>query len=288
MNILCFGSLNIDYTYFVDDFVSAGKTITASKMQKSFGGKGLNQSIALARAGANVYHAGLIGGDGAELKSFLEQNGVCADLVDVIDAPTGHAIIQVDNNGGNCIIVCGGANRMLDRRYIDNVLSKFDRGDAIVLQNEINDVAYIAQKAHANGMVVSANPSPIEGFDVCLDDVDIILVNEHEAKALFGENDVEAVARIVREKYRSKTVVMTLGSRGASFIDDDKTIFCEACRVNAVDTTGAGDTFTGFFLKCYLDGMDAKSAMNIATRAAAISVTRLGAAVSIPYMNEIQ
>lgn len=288
MKILSFGSLNVDHTYFVDDFVSAGKTITSHKMQKNFGGKGLNQSIALARAGAAVFHAGLIGNDGAELKRFLMQNGVVADSVEMADAPTGHAIIQVDKNGGNCIIVYGGANRNIDRGYIDGVLEKFEKGDAVVLQNEINDIAYIAKKAHAKGMIVVFNPSPVDGIDIDLDDVDILILNEHEAMEMLNVRDIDSVKAVVHERYFDKTVVMTLGADGAVFMRGNETVFKAAQKVEAVDTTGAGDTFTGFFLKCYLDGMGAEAAMDIATKAAAISVTRLGAAVSIPYIDEIK
>ena len=287
MKILNFGSLNIDTTLFVDGFAAAGKTISASSMKQSFGGKGLNQSVAMARAGATVFHAGKVGRDGASLRDFLHECGVDVSYVATSDKPTGCAMIQVDKRGENCIVVYGGANRDISREYADEVLSHFGAGDMAVLQNEISNVGYIARRAHEKGMTVVLNPSPIDGLDVDMNDVDILILNENEAEALFGSADAEKVAGAAGRKYPKMRVVLTLGERGSRFIGGGETFSVDAVKVNAVDTTGAGDTFTGYFLAGIVGGATTRDAMETASRAAAIAVTRKGAAESVPRREEI-
>ena len=132
MRIINFGSLNIDKVYQVEQFVRPGQTITAKDYAVAAGGKGLNQSVALARAGAAVWHAGKLGADGAMLRDRLAENGVELSCLMVGDCPTGHAIIQVDRSGQNCIILYGGTNRQITQDYADEVLSHFAAGDVLV------------------------------------------------------------------------------------------------------------------------------------------------------------
>ncbi len=285
--LLCFGSLNIDYTYAVKDFVSAGETIKSSSLQRNIGGKGLNQAVACAKAGGTIYQAGKIGKDGLFLKDYLDKNGVNTEFINIGDTPTGHAIIQVNEKGGNCIIIHGGSNVEITTEYVNEVLGNFEADDVILLQNEINNLAYIVKAAKEKGMTVVLNPSPVEGLELPFELVDYFILNEHEAEALFGESDIERVVLKMREAYPLAKFVMTLGAEGSVYIDAEQTIKISAVRVQAVDTTAAGDTFTGYFLTAVMRGESPKSAMDIASKAASITVSRKGAAESIPIYTEI-
>ena len=287
MRILNFGALNIDYVYNVDDFVKGGQTISARELTRSIGGKGLNQSIALSRAGATVYHAGCIGEDGCFLKEYLDENGADTQFVKTVDAPTGHALIQVDSKGENCIIIFGGANKAITHEHVDEALSYFDSEDAILLQNEINDVRYIAEKAREKGMTVILNPSPVTNLDVPLQLVDMFLLNELEAAEIFGKENTEEQLQAMHETYPNAKFVLTLGEHGAVYMDAEQTVRVDAVKANAVDTTAAGDTFTGYFLTEYFAGAGVEKALRTAAKAAAIAVSRQGASPSIPYKEEI-
>jgi ribokinase len=162
MKVLNFGSLNIDYVYDVGRFVRASETIAAMDRHIFCGGKGLNQSIAMAKAGVPVYHAGCVGEGGDILVSALTEAGVDAGYVLRTEGPVGHTVIQVDKDGQNCIIVYGGTNRRIPREHIDRVLADFTAGDLLVLQNEINDLAYIMGCATGKGMEIVFNPSPCD------------------------------------------------------------------------------------------------------------------------------
>jgi len=149
MKILNFGSLNIDYTYQVEHFVRAGETLSSDSLQIFSGGKGLNQSIALSRAGADVWHAGAVGKeDGEFLLRQLEEAGVHTEFIAHTEGKTGHAIIQKDPTGQNCILLYGGANQEITRQMADRVLESFEEGDFLILQNEISEIGYIMEKAH--------------------------------------------------------------------------------------------------------------------------------------------
>ena len=288
MKILNFGSLNIDYTYRVDNFVKGGETISASTMQKNIGGKGLNQSVALARAGARVYHAGSIGQDGYFLVKYLQENGVNTDHIFVGETATGHAIIQLDDKGQNCIIIYGGANTQITTEHIDDVLKCFDTGDVLLLQNEINNGRYIIEKAKEKGMVVVVNPSPVTNLDMPLELVDYFLLNEHEAAALFHCEDISVITEAMRRDYPQAKFVLTLGENGVIYIDKDSTIKQDAIKTQVVDTTAAGDTFTAALTLEYLKDKDLERAAIFSCAAAAIAVGRMGASSSIPYLAEVE
>lgn len=293
MKALCFGSLNIDYTYRVDHFVARGETLLSQGLQVFSGGKGLNQSIALSRAGAAVYHAGSIGEDGLFLLEELRQAGVNTDLVTVSrEVRTGHAIIQNSPDGDNCILLYGGANQTITREQIDEVLTHFAAGDVLVLQNEINELAYLMEQAHRRGLRIALNPSPMNETvpGLPLDTVDWLLVNEVEAGQILhcAVIDGVAAARALREKLPRAAIVLTLGGEGAVYADGDCLFAQSAVPVRTVDTTAAGDTFTGYFLAAMLEGQTPRQAMALAAKAAAISVTRPGAAPSIPKREEVE
>ena len=295
MKVLSFGSLNIDYTYRVDHFVQKGETVASDSLQVFSGGKGLNQSIALAKAGAEVYHAGAIGEDGKFLLAVMEEAGVDTSCVKILDdVRTGNAIIQNDKEGDNCILLYGGANQAITKAQIDAVLFRFDAGDCLVLQNEINELPYLMNKAHEKGMKIVLNPSPMNEkiFAMPLHLVDYFILNEVEAEQILqwktnSEEDMDMLAAALAAKFPNATVVLTIGSAGSIFTNGDKQFRQSSFRVKAVDTTAAGDTFSGFFIAGILNGPSEEAAMERASKAAAIAVTRAGAAPSIPTQDEV-
>lgn len=293
MKVLNFGSLNIDYVYDVDNFVRKGETISSKGLNVFCGGKGLNQSVALARAGADVYHAGMIGKDGIFLVDFLKNSGVNVDNILIRDdIRTGNAIIQREISGDNCIILFAGANRSITRDYVDKVLEKFGRGDYIVLQNEISELPYIVEIAHRQGMKIVLNPSPMDEIigELNLSYIDYFLLNETEALKLSGIDkfDSKKCMSGLVNTYKGAGVLITLGDKGAIYSDGNIFVEQKAVKTKAVDTTAAGDTFTGYFVNGILGGKEIKEAINEATIAASIAVSRIGAAPSIPAMNEVK
>lgn len=318
----------------------------------------MNQSVALARAGADVYHAGVLGNGSAMLREVLEASGVHTDYLVTQDVVQGNAVIQVNPDGENCIILYGGSNQCITDEQVDETLAHFDAGDWLVLQNEINANARIVEAAHARGMKIVLNPSP---FDARLDDVDFakidwLLVNEVEAEQMTGHAQPDEAWRVIHEKWPHLSCVFTLGADGSvafrvdeardgalseaesttrpEYADkacgaslskaDSANKAADACKaeravcdeqadapdkatdafeaagadgverreqaalsVKAVDTTAAGDTFTGYFVAEIMSGATLSRALQMATTAAAISVTRAGAAASVPRREEV-
>ena len=296
MKVLCFGSLNIDYTYKVPHFVKKGETLASERLQVFGGGKGLNQSVALAKAGTEVYHAGSIGQDGMFLLDMLKDAGANTDFLKILDTVrTGNAIIQNDKSGDNCIILYGGANQAITREQVDEVMSHFESGDYLVLQNEINELGYIVEKAHEKGMNIVLNPSPMNEkiLALPLDVINYFILNEVEAAQILGKEDKgeeswEQIADDLLKKFPQATIVLTMGSEGSVFKNQKETVCQSIYKVQAVDTTAAGDTFSGYFIGGILGGLSAKEAMDQASKASAIAVTRKGAAPSIPVLAEVQ
>ncbi|MBQ0071121.1 MAG: ribokinase, partial [Spirochaetales bacterium] len=256
--IINFGSLNIDKVYGVKDIVKEGETIFASTLETFTGGKGLNQSVAAARSGGSVLHAGSVGPDGAWLEDYLKESGVDVSRMNHTEVSTGHAIIQVNEKGQNSIIVFGGANQELTRSYIDSILDATEKGDFVLLQNETNEIPYILSEAHRRGLQTVWNPSPfpekIASYPT--EDVDYFIVNEMEGAALaggMGASYEETLAKMV-EKYPNATIVMTLGGDGSLCYHEGRTYFQPIYQVSAVDTTAAGDTFCGYFLSLLSGG----------------------------------
>lgn len=289
MKILNFGSLNLDYVYAVDHFVAEGETLASARRDVFCGGKGLNQSVALARAGARVYHAGSIGLEGGVLTDVLLGAGVNVKHVREVDTPTGHAIIQVDAAGRNCILLYGGANRENDPAYVDEVLTDFEAGDWLVLQNEISSLPHLIAAAKAKGMTVVLNPSPFEPDLIAagLGQVDYLLLNQTEGKQLTGHDAPAEILDAIRAAYPTLCVVLTLGKDGCIYDDGELRIGHGIYAVTAVDTTAAGDTFTGFFVSAICAGDSPATAIRRASAAGAIAVSRPGAAPSVPTAAEV-
>ena len=291
MKMVVFGSLNIDKVYSLDEFVRPGQTVSAEKMEQFCGGKGFNQAIALRRAGNAVSFAGAVGKDGGMLLKTLDENGIDRAHVKVTDGATGHAIIQVDRQGGNCIIILAGANGEITEADADRALESFGAGDLIVLQNEISCVPYILRRAHEMGMVLAFNPSPydakIAGCDLSC--VDYLLVNEVEGAGMANCTDANAILDTLHSRYPALNIVLTLGGDGSVYQDQNGARYhCGIHKVQAVDTTAAGDTFTGFFLSEVLRHGDADKALRTAAVAAGIAVSRKGAEPSIPHIDEVK
>ncbi len=292
MKILNYGSLNIDYTYSVDHFVRGGETMSSEEMHVFSGGKGLNQSIALSKSGAEVWHAGAIGtGDGDFLIRQLKEAGVNTEYISVLDGKTGHAIIQKAKDGGNCILLFGGANQQITREMVDGVMDHFEKGDYLVLQNEISEIGYIMERAREKGMVLVFNPSPMDDkiSTYPLEYVDYFLLNEIEAGDICGEQGSgEELLQKLSDKFPASKIVLTLGGDGSLYRDGQRILTQGIYKVPVADTTAAGDTFTGFLIGGLVQGLDAREALDLAAKAAAIAVSRPGAAPSIPSREEVE
>lgn len=289
MKVLNFGSLNLDYVYQVESILIPGETQASKDRQIFCGGKGLNQSIALAKAGIPVYHAGLIGEGGEPLLEVCKENGVNTEFIRQIPGPSGHTVIQVDKNGQNCILLFGGSNRSMTREFVDEVLDSFEEGDIILLQNEINELDYIIDCAYARHMMIILNPSPFDqALEHCdLTKISLFLMNEIEGFQITGEKEPDKILQKVKELYPNAKVVLTLGSDGSVYQDDTEIYRQGIYKVKAVDTTAAGDTFTGYFISSIIDGLPVQEGLKLAARASAIAVSRPGATASIPLRSEV-
>ena len=295
MQVLNFGSLNVDYVYRVAHMMRPGETQQSYGMEVFAGGKGMNQSIAAARAGAQIYHAGMVGkDDGQFLLDICRENHVNTDFIRVIDGKSGHTIIQVDDNAQNCILLYGGSNRRFTKEYVDEVLAKFGADDFLILQNETNLLDYIIDRAYEKGMKIILNPSPFdEGLNSCdLSKVSVFLVNEIEGRQLAGaafetEEDGNRLVDAILKVYPKAQVVLTMGDKGAFYGGGEKRHYQPCFQVKAVDTTAAGDTFTGYFVFGLLNGYEIEKSHELAAKAASIAVSRSGAVPSIPVMEEV-
>ena len=289
MKILNFGSCNIDYVYSLDHIVSPGETETTYKMETFPGGKGLNQSIAVSRAGVKVYHAGCIGEDGEILEEIMKKSGVDTSYLKKVPKKNGHAVIQVTKQGENSIFLYPGSNEMVTKDYIDFVLADFNEGDIILLQNEISNVEYIVEKAYQKGMCIILNPSP---FNEKINKIDFnmlsyIILNEVEIKEVSGIDSVEEGLGSMNKKYPNLKIMLTLGSSGCVYKDKKETVSRPAYKVDVVDTTAAGDTFTGYFVAGISAGDNICDILKTALLASSIAVSRKGAAPSIPKRCEV-
>ena len=290
MKIYNLGSLNIDYVYSVDHFVTAGETLSSAKMEIFPGGKGLNQSVALAKAGAEVIHGAIVGNQGEFLVETLKESGVNIQRIKKSDSTNGHAIIQVDNSGQNCILLYAGTNHDIDRNYIEEFLSDAQKDDIILLQNETSGLDIVFQIANQKQMQIVFNPSPFENsiLDLPLSYVKWWFCNEIEGELLFGSNDPLKITENFIKKYPHSNLVLTLGKDGCIFKNKETFIKQAAFEAKAVDTTAAGDTFSGYFISMISQGKTIADALRIASMASAVTVSRKGASVSIPYINELE
>lgn len=290
MKALTIGSMNIDHVYSVDHIVQPGETLTTGSMNVFLGGKGINQSMALAKAGGEVYHSGMIGDDGQMFIDACREYGVNSDYIRMIDEKTGHTIIQVDKNAQNCILLYGGANQCLTEEFVDEVLSNFEKDDLLLLQNEVNLLPYIINRAYEKEMLIALNPSPFdEKLNACdMSKIGIFLLNEIEGGQITGETEPDLILDKLQQLYPEARIVLTLGKDGAVYAHKNERYEQPIFKVQAVDTTAAGDTFTGYFLAGIMSGMAVPDILKMSAKASSIAVTRPGAVQSIPYRNEVE
>ncbi len=290
MKVLNFGSCNIDYVYSVENIVVPGETISAKSLELFAGGKGLNQSIAVAKAGGKVYHAGCIGEDGEMLKEILKKNNVDVSYLKTLSCKNGHAVIQVSNSGENSIFLFGGSNQLVDKEYIDTVLNNFGENDIIILQNEINNIEYIINKAHKKGMQIVFNPAPftenLKAID--LSKISYLILNETECQGFANTAEKNEALDTILNNTQNLKVVLTLGKSGAVYADNTQKIYQNAFNVKAVDTTAAGDTFIGYFVFGLTQGLPFEENLKFCCAASALAVTKKGAAPSIPCYKEVK
>lgn len=290
MKILNFGSLNIDIFFRVENIVKPGETISAKSIEKRPGGKGLNQSVALSKSFENVYHAGSVGDDGIFLVDYLKSENINTKYIKKSDKLTGNAIIQVDDKGENSIVLYKGANFDNDKKFIDEVLNDFSKDDILLLQNEISSMKYLIDKAYEKGMKIVLNPSPItdeiKEFD--FNKIDLLLVNEIEAKDIANKDNIDESINYFMATYPNINLIVTLGSKGSIFVNKNEKIKQEGIKVQSVDSTGAGDTFTGFFVSYFYQGKNVRDCLKFASLASALSVTKSGASISIPSLCDVK
>ncbi len=289
MKVLNFGSLNIDYVYRVPHLVKPGETLASISLKIFAGGKGANQSVALALAGAQVTHAGKIGKEGAWLLKKLADAGVDSQLVTQSESNNGHAIIQVDDHGENAIILFAGANQETTEKEIDRALERSEKGSMLLLQNEINLIPSIIEKAKRRGLKICFNPAPMsaEVKKYPLQAIDLLVMNQTEGATLVGEGSPKEILRKLTTAFPLAEIILTLGGEGVLYQHKETYHQIPAIPVKAVDTTAAGDTFIGYFLAFYLEKKPVRECLTIASTAAAICISRSGAQDSIPRRLEV-
>jgi len=284
MTIWNLGSINADYIYAVPRIPAPGETLGASGMRRFLGGKGTNMSVAGARAGARVAHIGAVGADGRWAIDRLMEYGVDTRHIAQVDTATGHAMILVTPDGENAIVLHGGANRALSRDTMQQALSQAETGDWLLLQNETNLQEEAAQLGAKLGLRIAYAAAPFDAQQVqrLLPYLDFLILNEVEAAQL---RDATGQAP---EDLPVRDVVVTKGAAGATWFGPDGAVDVAAPRVTPVDTTGAGDTFTGYVLAGLDRGQPMAQALDVASSAAALMVTREGTADVIPDLKEVQ
>ncbi|MDN4502074.1 ribokinase [Alteromonadaceae bacterium BrNp21-10] len=290
MKIFNFGSINIDHVYQVPHLVKAGETLSASTYQTVLGGKGANQSIAIALAGAEVQHIGKLCILDEQYKEQMQKIGVDCQHIQLVDEASGHAMIQVDSKGENAIVLYAGANQSNSEQELKQALSTAEEDDWLLLQNETNNVALAIEVAHQQGLQVAYNPAPVsaQAQDVDPQHVDLLFVNQVEAAAISDCDELGDQIQYFAEHWPHTDVILTLGKEGALWLHQQQVMKTDAFDVTPVDTTAAGDTFIGFFLAGFAQGQDVETALYKASAAAAICVQCNGASCSIPSLEQVE
>lgn len=290
-----YGSINIDHVYRVPHLVRPGETLSSTDYQIVLGGKGANQTLALARAGGHVAHWGQLGKSDEWALETLSQAGALVERVTLLDGPSGHTVIQVDDAGENAIVLFGGTNQAFSAEHIGELLASAERGDWLLLQNECNAIDDVIRQALARGLKVAFNPAPMTPNirELPLTELTLLFVNRGEAAALVDIDEHSEAATLIAALQKALPgldIVLTLGREGAWRIDGEsgETHYQPARPVEAVDTTGAGDTFIGYYMEALQADRDAATCLERATAAAALSVQRAGAATSIPTVDEVE
>lgn len=295
--IVVLGSINMDLVTFCERAPRGGETLLGKEFRQIPGGKGANQAVAMGKLGADVTMLGKVGteGMGEILLNSMEKDGVKTDRIEKSSVTTGIAKIIVEESGQNRILVVPGANGDVDNAYVDRNIETVKNSDVLVCQLEIpmESVKYAFSKAKEMGKITVLNPAPAAHLDEeIIKNSDYIIPNETELEIITGiktdtlEGVKEAAAALLQKGV--KGLLITLGSKGSLYIDRDKEIMTPAYKVKAVDTTAAGDSFIGGFVKGLSQGMETEQAIELGTKVAAISVTRIGAQTSLPTEEEVK
>jgi len=296
-SIVVVGSSNTDMVVLTDHLPAGGETVLGGEFFMNPGGKGANQAVAASRLGGAVTFIAKIGNDifGKQAVELLKKEGINTSyILEDPDHPSGIALITVDRQGENCIVVASGSNANLRQGDIQKVKEIIQQAGIVLLQLEIPQpsVEYVVQIAAAAGAKVILNPAPARTLpDALLGRLSIITPNETETEILTGikikdEESAERAAIKLREK-GVDTVIITMGSRGAFVFNDDVCEMIPAPAVQAIDTTAAGDVFNGALSVALSENKSIYEAVYYACSAASISVTRRGAQASAPFRNEI-
>lgn len=277
------GSVNADLVFQVPHLPAPGETLAATGFKRGLGGKGANMSVACARAGSVVQHIGAVGEDGLWMKERLAGYGVTVDHLSQLDGPSGQAVIELDAEGENRIIILSGANARIDVFGLDEILSEAQPGDWAIFQNETNALPDFARAVKARGLPLAHAAAPFDAEAVAplLEHLDLLVMNQVEASQLQAATGMTPAALPVAD------VVITLGAKGALWVGAAGERHFEAPKVTPVDTTGAGDTFTGYLVAGLEQGLEMAEAITLAQKAASVMVTRLGTADVIPARDEL-
>ena len=284
MTVFNLGSINLDYFYNVPHLPKAGETLAANEFRMGLGGKGANQSVALARGGADICHIGQINDQDEAHIAVMIEAGVDVRHIAKTDMPTGHAIVVIDEGSGeNQILLYPSANHAISEADITKALGEAKPGDWALTQNETNHNVMFLQKAKAQGLSLCYSAAPFIKDNVLelLEIIDLLIVNEGEA------DEIAASLHRPPEQWGVPHLIITKGAEGADYFGKDSSFFQPATPVKAVDTTGAGDTYLGFLLAQLSKGAEMPQAMALASRAAALQVTRYGTAEAIPSLDEL-
>ncbi|GGZ96990.1 ribokinase [Arenicella chitinivorans] len=287
--IINIGSINIDYVYRVPHFVQPGETLASETFTSGLGGKGANQSVAIAAAGGRVKHIGKVGSTDGWAIEQLNQAGVDTSLIETTSGASGHAIIQVDAQGENAIVLHAGANHQLNVNELRTALKANQDAKLLLMQNECNLLAESLELARAMGVPCALNPAPMTSDinHLPLESLDTLIVNRGEAAALAGTEQINKLVSQLQSRFKHTRVVLTLGGAGSILIHKQQVYECPAMATKVVDTTGAGDTFVGYFLAGLVAGMSDQDSLHRASQAAAIAVSRPGAIDAIPTLAEL-
>ncbi|XEQ91247.1 Ribokinase [Sporomusa carbonis] len=294
--VLVVGSLNMDLVATADRLPAVGETVFGKDFATFAGGKGANQAVAAGKLGAKVTMVGCIGQDAfaQQLLNSLAANSVNTALVRQVDISTGTALITVGASGANTIVVVPGANAHCNKQDVDKALSSFSQPGILLVQHEVPSITveYAIKAAKAAGWTVILNPAPARQVpESTLALVDIITPNETEAAVLTGSKINSPDDAVVAGKrllaLGVKAVVVTLGGQGAMCITNQEIYHVPPIRVDAVDTTAAGDAYTGALAAALAEGQSLKAGLKFAAVAAGISVTRRGAQPALPWRQEV-
>lgn len=277
------GSINLDNYYDVPHLPVPGETLAATRHAQGLGGKGANQSIAAARAAAHVSHVGAIGPDGDWIIERLVEYGVHVSHIARVKEATGHASVFVDEKGENCIVIVPGSNAVVTESLIGTALTEASPGDFLLMQNETNGQQFAAETAKTLGLKVAYAAAPFDARAVAkvIDKLDLLVLNTVEAAQLSEKTGRDIKALGVPD------IVVTLGAVGCKWVSKKGEKVYPAYPANPVDTTGAGDTFTGYLVAALDRGIDMEGAIDLALKAGALMVGRRGTGDVIPDLKEV-